>query len=1179
MDGLKQVTLIKSAKFDFASVNVEGNSLFIGANGAGKTTLLRAILYFYTASSHGLGINSAKKISFSDYYFEYENSYIVYVYKKDEKYVLVTAYKDGSVKFRFTLFDTMPNIKEIFIEDSKPIELANLWIRLKELGVCSNIIQNGAKYKEVLYSKNHKEKMFSLFEAKDYESFTKTLSNIFINSKVDSDAIKKVIVSSLGINSNIDLAQVQRYLKGFNTLYEDIKSYESNTMHIKKIIELLDEYEKTCGLLQDDISTLCNSKQFAKTELESLSIKKQTLEDLRVQNQEKLKYEQNLYQKRKDKLYQSKGAIDSFIKISNEKEEFYERQNIKEKINLYESINIKQKELDNLYEKKDFLTKEFANLHKEHELKLQTINNSYESSKNSIESKISMQQSLQNKEIEKLNQNQSKELEEINEIYTNKKLKTKDEQSIVNTKIQEINFNLVQTKQKSFVYEDEHHILKYNKDIQTIQNTQESLKKELELLDKDIQKENQNFANIEQNMQKKYIAKESELNKQIQNLENILYPSKDSLINKIYEHSKQPQKYLYFLKDEILKDNLDVEFKKDSNQIFEIEPDIEIKQSNLEQSLQVLKTNLTKLEKSYLKDMQKLQKEQKSFEQKIYKEKIAINEQIKALDIKLSTSKTKLSTLKEQKITKQKLFEEFKSNEIQKLEKQLSVLKEQLQKSIKLLDSFEKQKENDKKAKKSYYTKLISKILSEYEPKIKNLQSELENIKELKKSQQKEQEKIYHSLLDKNSVDVNELKRVAENILKLEQNINTIKGYAELIFGYKKDKSEYFDKLDIKTKELKELKKDIEELSRKFELLQTNINTTLIDLNEQLNLVQNEYKDKEYSLKRVDEFENSTTFNELIKQGIKYISNTHNEDIVMLINRIDNTASRYRNYYAKVQQNLSKLNSIFDNSLNINRELDALDTAYKLKEYHQSQKIENTKSLLTQNLNQILKSIVEQYDKLLESQGKIESLIKKITKIFEEIKIGVIDTLSLRYLKTNNKIIETFSAIKEENEQNSLSFFSDSLFSMEDNSKTIIELLKKLIDLIEFEKSTQIDIEDSFILEFRVVENGNDSKYVSSLDMIGSNGTDVLVKSMIYVAMLHIFKQKLTKKELSFQVILDEVGILSQRYLKELIEFANKKAIVFVNGAPDEKLIGTYKQVSLISKVDKISVVKELIVK
>ena len=54
MDGLINTTLVKSAKFDFTSVNLDGNSLFIGANGAGKTTLLRAILFFYIGSSEGL---------------------------------------------------------------------------------------------------------------------------------------------------------------------------------------------------------------------------------------------------------------------------------------------------------------------------------------------------------------------------------------------------------------------------------------------------------------------------------------------------------------------------------------------------------------------------------------------------------------------------------------------------------------------------------------------------------------------------------------------------------------------------------------------------------------------------------------------------------------------------------------------------------------------------------------------------------------------------------------------------------------------------------------------------------------------------------------------------------------------------------------------------------------------
>ncbi|MEA3354778.1 MAG: ATP-binding protein [Campylobacterota bacterium] len=1180
MDGLKQVSLIKSAKFDFASVNVEGNSLFIGANGAGKTTLLRAILYFYTASSHGLGINSSKKISFSDYYFEYENSYIAYIYKKDEKYILVTVYKEGSVKFRFTLFDTFPNIKEIFIKENKPIGTADLWIKLKEIGSCSNIIPNGAKYKEVLYSKSHKEKMFSLFEAKGYESFTKTLSNIFINSKVDSEAIKKVIVSSLGIQSNIDLSQVHRNLSGFNKLYEDIRSYESNVVHIKKIIELLNEYEQTKGLLQDDLSTLCNSKEKTYNSLDSLDKLISNLQNEKGKISEKLQYEQNLYQKRKDKLYQTKGVLDDFIKNANGKKSFYEKENIKEKLVSYESLEIKQKELNNIYETKNFLTKEYENLQKEHELQIQKIENSFISLQNSLNSKISTLQNLQNQEIKLLKEEESKEIEGINEEFVLQSSQIKDKDAYISSKIQELNYLIESNKKGKFTFKDDKKIQEYQEEQRDISSQRKGLINSLNLLDKDMEKQNTIFEHKEQQLMQTYEKELKQLESSIENIKALLYPSKNSLIEKIYQKSDISQKYIHFLKDDILKSDLDVEFKDDTNSIFEIEPlDIDIAKSDLEKKLQDLKTNHIKLETRYIKDKKSLEKEQTNFESKIYKSKRKLNDEIKALDLKLITIQTKLTNLEEQKIKDEKQFKDDKSTKIDKLSCELESLEIQLKDIKNDQNNLHKQKEQNKKTKRSYYTKRIKKVQSEYTPKIESLKKEIQKEQLQQKQELKTQDELYHQLLEKNNVDTDELKKLENQIIKLEDSIKMIQGYQKIIFGYEKDKCEYIDKIDIKTKELQGNKKDIESLKIEFESITLKMKEDIEDLEKNLKVKQKEHNDKTYQLRRVEEFENATTFSECIKWDIKYIPNEAFDDIVTLINKIDIASSKYRGYYTKVENILGKLNSLFDNSLNITKQLDAIDTAYELKDYHESKRVENTKSLLSQNLNQILKSIIEQYDTLLDSQGKIESLIKKITKIFEEIKIGVIDTLALRYQKTNNKIIETFNAIKAENEQNSLSYSSNSLFGGKDNTKTIIELLKKLIDLIEFEKSSQIDIEDSFILEFRVVENGNDSRYVPSLDMVGSNGTDVLVKSMIYVAMLHIFKQKLTKKELSFQVVLDEVGILSQRYLKELIEFANKKGIVFVNGAPDEKLIGTYKQVSLISKVDKISVVKELIIK
>ena len=216
------------------------------------------------------------------------------------------------------------------------------------------------------------------------------------------------------------------------------------------------------------------------------------------------------------------------------------------------------------------------------------------------------------------------------------------------------------------------------------------------------------------------------------------------------------------------------------------------------------------------------------------------------------------------------------------------------------------------------------------------------------------------------------------------------------------------------------------------------------------------------------------------------------------------------------------------------------------------------------------KNKITQFEKALSSFEKFLDKYSLLLHSFAN------DELSLRYVKTNNKALEILEQIKLLSDE-SISGFGVSLFSDGNESKKMIKLLKDLVIVIEDLGFESISLEDSFVLEFRVVENGNDSKYQTSLDNIGSNGTDVLVKSMIYIAMVYIFKSKLSKDDLVVHTILDEIGILSQRYLKALIEFANKYGIKFINGAPDEKLIGTYKKVYLIQRKGSYSTAMEII--
>ena len=1181
MDGLINTTLVKSAKFDFTSVNLDGNSLFIGANGAGKTTLLRAILFFYTGSSEGLGINRTKKISFADYYFPYENSYIIYTYKKGEKYVLAVAYKDSNIKYYFALFDEKPDIQKIFIEENnKPIELVNLKPKLKEISNLSNIVQNGAKYREILYSKNTKENEYSLFEAKEYESFTRTLSNIFINSKVDSNSIKKVIVSSLNLDTFIDISQLQRFLKDFNLLYSDILLYEKSNKDILKVIEFLKEYEQTKSFMEDKFKTLFSSKEFVQNNIKDIE-KELEKTNLDLEKQKSIfQKEEGKFNKKNEDFIGKNATIKDFLKKCDEKKEFYDTLNIEVKIIEFSKKESLESKLRIEISNKEFLTKEHKQLLESYQNQIEKINNSFVSQKNILDKQNF---DLQNEQKERITKIEKKEVENINEIkdeFTKKRLEFKENLGDLNGEKKDFEFEKRTLENKKFIFEQDEELEKFIIQKKKNQENIDKLRVELKSFDTKLFHEEKFFVLNQDKKTKEFDSELEVLTNEIEQIQKRLTPIKGSLIHTIYENSAYSSHYLHFLKDEILHSKIDFNFKDFSNFIFELDlKDFEAPNSNLAFQMESLKTKHNQKLKEKTKKLTAFENEFKSFQNKIYKEKIELNESLKELEINLNLIEVKINKLELDIKKAMKDFDILKSDNLQNLNQKIKNLEEKIKRLDNEYKNLESLEQNEIKAKKSEFTKKVNSIKSFYFEALKKIEDEIINLENNKKIELKKQNESFENLLKDKNVDIKKLQEIENGILVLEKIIKEINSYQTIIIEYNKDKKEYLDKEIEYKKEQRSLKEELKKIEDNFYKLKDDFNITQNELILKINKLKNSKSEKSNDIKNILNFEKNPTFERYKSLGFKYESNSSVEDeIQSILNALETLKTNYDNGYKKIQNQLSKLNTLFDNSLGIKKVLDDVQTAYILKEYFEENKISHSKGLLGENTDKIIKYIVDNYDKLLDSQGQIKTLISKITKLFSTINISVIDSLELRYQESNNKIIEIISKIKSENEENSFGF-SSNLFSTINDTNNLVKLLRDLIDTIEHDNINKIDLEDSFILEFRVVENGNDSKWLSSLDMIGSNGTDVLVKSMIYIAMLHIFKIQTTKKELIVQAVLDEVGILSQRYLKELIEFANKYGILFVNGAPDEKLIGTYKRVSLISNINSKPVVKELIIK
>src|SRR4051812_41136336 len=120
---LNRIVEINIANVKYADIELCGNTCFVGTNNFGKTSLQRAILFFYSANSRGLGISSSQK-PFEEHYFRYENSYLIYEVHTEEKKFLVIAYRHNKICFRFV--DSAYNSDFFFNENDEALKIGDV---------------------------------------------------------------------------------------------------------------------------------------------------------------------------------------------------------------------------------------------------------------------------------------------------------------------------------------------------------------------------------------------------------------------------------------------------------------------------------------------------------------------------------------------------------------------------------------------------------------------------------------------------------------------------------------------------------------------------------------------------------------------------------------------------------------------------------------------------------------------------------------------------------------------------------------------------------------------------------------------------------------------------------------------------------------------------------------------
>jgi hypothetical protein len=1192
---LTQLTFVNAASLPYAHVDIDGNTLFSGRNGAGKTTILRAVLYFYGAyRSEALGI-SRKKKRFEDYYFTRSNSYLVYRFSNDFGNVLAVVYRSSGVKVKYRFIKepsdvevTESLLQEIFFKDGVAKESKELFNSfLGKNFELSPVISSSKEYKNILYGQDRRLISYSFFQANaEYDQIAKTISNIFVNSKLDSGSIKKSLASSITGFSPIDLNQMEQMIEGFKEQYEDIKNFQKHESTIIEAIGSLSELQEH----NEKISSSLGQLQANKSSREDILIdakQSYTLKQEALSASEKnFKEEESLYIEAKDDFLRSSAVLEAHIKSVKDKELFYEQQNISEKLKAYASLDSISEQIRAVEKQKGLLTQKFTSITEQFESLKNEENQSFLKQKQSCVEQINSIEQEFNEKYRVLMQNQQQGLESFDREKSEHIESLRSKLTNAKEHYQKQAYSLERLQQEPFLQQELQIAIEARRftheSMQNLHNQMNMAKKDLEIIFSQVSQKEQILAQNLQSNRERYLRTKEDLQKSLSDIEAKVEHFEHSLFGFIKsEQLPHEKKLLKVLKEDVLFSSgltpkvlsgdallgLDINY----DMLQEVDFDIVA----LKQERESLLNKLDELNKSYEQKKEQDENDTRNAINALKRQEQTLRQNLDGFAMELP--KLERASLESQeavaRIEKDASIQ--KAEAIVNMQEELDVAQQHFHDSQRFFEDASNSMKAEREQLQAKTTEHKDEILlhkqeskAALEAKLQSLQA---TIDEKLASLKVQEEQVFED----GGIDTSLLASFEAEIATLENERNSIKLFEDMVKEYEIDNKRLFSNFSDKQEELETLKEHYNKQTHSFTTNKYEHDESYKEANKSLTHLKRQVEKLKSELNSFETFMNSS-FGEALELVVQNDIEANDESLKDLIEIVKEASFAKE----KASSNLSKkLRRVFDklsinSSFNIERpssedEVEMIRAARALESFVLDNKIDTFKAEVSRLYGTTLHHIASETSDLLKAEDEIKKTVSHINKTLSDLQgIKVIEKIELKFRNSDNPILNLLTVIGELNQE--MPYGNDNLFSQSSDKKYHKEVLSTLVDLsraLDQEKNDLLSVEDSFVLEFRAIENGHDTGFVSSLDGIGSNGTDVMVKAMVYIAMLSLAREQSSKadSEVFFHCILDEVGILAPNYLKELINYANAKQIRFLNGAPDEKLVTTYKRLYMLS--------------
>ena len=459
----------------------------------------------------------------------------------------------------------------------------------------------------------------------------------------------------------------------------------------------------------------------------------------------------------------------------------------------------------------------------------------------------------------------------------------------------------------------------------------------------------------------------------------------------------------------------------------------------------------------------------------------------------------------------------------------------------------------------------------------KEEKEEQRRISSIKTEYEADMQKELHS----QGADTERLQDIANQLAQLEKELSFIKENATLVIEYQKDKRDLIDRIPGWQREHDEQK-------RLLQLERETLRVETSSLQEKIDLLDKEWEEAEENVRELQK--NLEAYSKIPAydwykphQDIFRSENTQTMQTTKTCMELIDELTRQANQFTQVQSKLRKEVNLFtghfdeDNTfkfrVKFNEDWEYVRFADELHDFVEEHRIDEYIRRINNEHWDTFKRISMDTSMLTSSEDDIQDVIREINKGFATCNfVGVIQRIEMKVEESSNRVVNILREIQKyyhdygydlSPETNLFSSAKEQLVKEE-----AITLLRTFIKEIHAYRYDSIRLYDSFELRFRIVENGNDTGFIEKIANVGSEGTDILVKAMINIMLLNVFKEGASRKFKDFKLhcMMDEIGKLHPNNISGILKFANDRNIILINGSPTELNRDAYKHVYLLTK-------------